>query len=112
MAIRERRRPESGERLIMAEKKRSKVRDYLVYLVVRTAICVLQALSFEKACAFGRFLGWVAYKVDRRHRLVAIENLQKAFPNRYTDAEIDALVRAVYRHFLTVMMEIIFLPRR
>lgn len=96
----------------MAEKKRSKVRDYLVYLVVRITICVLQALPFETACAFGRFLGWVAYKVDRRHRLVAIENLQKAFPNRYTDAEIDAIVRAVYRHFLTVMMEIIFIPRR
>lgn len=96
----------------MAEKKHAKVRDYLVYLAVRLAICVLQALSFEKAAAFGRFLGWLAYKIDRRHRLVAIENLHKAFPGKYTDAEIDAMVRGVYRHFLTVLMEIIFLPRR
>jgi KDO2-lipid IV(A) lauroyltransferase len=96
----------------MAEKKRSKVRDYLVYLVVRIVICVLQALSFDMARSFGRFLGWLAYKVDRRHRLVAIENLKKAFPNEYTNAQIDAMVRGVYRHFLTVMMEIIFLPRR
>ena len=73
----------------MAEKNRSKIRDYLVYLAVRIVVCVLQALSFEMACAFGRFLGWLAYKVDRRHRLVAIENLQKAFPGQYNDAEID-----------------------
>ena len=96
----------------MAEKNRSKIRDYLVYLAVRIVICVLQALSFEMACAVGRFLGWLAYKVDRRHRLVAIENLQKAFPGKYNEAEIDAMVRGVYRHFLTVLMEIMFLPRR
>jgi KDO2-lipid IV(A) lauroyltransferase len=96
----------------MAEKKRSEVRDYLVYLAVRIIVCVLQALSFEKACLFGRFMGWVAYKFDRRHRLVAIENLHKAYPGQYTDSEIDALVREVYRHFLTVVMEIMFVPRQ
>jgi Kdo2-lipid IVA lauroyltransferase/acyltransferase len=96
----------------MAEKKRSNVRDYLVYLAVRIVICVIQALPFEIACRIGRFLGWVAYQVDRRHRVVAQENLEKAFPGRYTVAEIDVIVRSVYCHFLTVLMEIIFLPRR
>lgn len=96
----------------MAEKKRSPVRDYLVYLIVRIVICVLQALSFKMACAFGRFLGWLAYHVDRRHRLVAIDNLHKAFPGQYSDGAIDAQVRAVYRHFMTVLMEIMFLPRQ
>ena len=96
----------------MAAKVRSRIRDYLVYLAVRIVVCILQSLSFEKALYLGRFLGWVAYKLNRRHRLVAQENLRLAFPGKFTEAEIDAIVRAVYRHFLTVLMEIVFTPRR
>lgn len=96
----------------MSEKKRSRVTDYLVYFAVRVLVCVIQALSFEKACLFARFLGWVAYKVDKRHRQVAFENLQKSFPGQHSDAEIDRMVRAVYRHFCTVLVEIMHMPRQ
>jgi Kdo2-lipid IVA lauroyltransferase/acyltransferase len=96
----------------MSDKKRSPVVDYLVYLAVRMLVCVLQALPFEAACGFARLLAWVAYHVDRRHRLVALENLRKAFPGRHTDAELDALVRGVYEHFCMVLIEIVHLPRR
>lgn len=96
----------------MPQKKASPTIDYLVYLAVRIVVCILQALPYETALRFAGFLGWVAYKIDKRHRLVAIENLQKAFPGRYSDAEIDAMVRSVYTHFCTVVIEIIHLPRR
>jgi KDO2-lipid IV(A) lauroyltransferase len=96
----------------MSEKKRSAFVDYVVYLVVRIFVCILQALSFETACRFAGFLAWVIYKVDKRHRQVAIENLQKAFPGQYNDAQIDVMVRGVYEHFCTVLIEIIHMPRR
>lgn len=96
----------------MSEKKRSRVLDYLVYLAVRILVCVLQAVSFDTACAFARFLAWLAYTIDKRHRLVAIENLQKAYPETYSDAEVDRMVRNVYVHFCTMLMEIIFAPRK
>src|SRR5262245_54909559 len=88
------------------------VRDYLVYLVIRIAGCVVQALSFERACNLAAGLAWLAYHVDRRHRLVAIENLRHAFPGQYTEAELERLVRAVYRHFCTLLVELVHLPRR
>ena len=96
----------------MSDKPRSKVNDYLVYLVIRVTVCVLQALSFEAGCAFARLLAWLAYRVDRRHRLVALENLERAFPGRYSQAEREELVRGVYRHFCTLLVEIVHLPRR
>ena len=96
----------------MADKKRSRTFDYLVYLAVRILVCVIQALPYEAGCACARFLGWLAYKIDKRHRLVAVENLQKAFPGRYTAAEIDAIVRRVYVHFCTLLIEIMHMPRR
>ena len=96
----------------MADKPRSTVVDFLVYGAVRLLVCVLQALSFDAACAFARFLGWVAYRVDKRHRLVAQENIAKAFPGKYSEVEIDRMVRGVYRHFCTVLIEIAHAPRK
>jgi len=57
-----------------------------------------------------RGLAWLLYHIDRRHRLVALDNLRLAFPNHYSEAELDALVRAVYRHFCGLLMDIIHLP--
>jgi KDO2-lipid IV(A) lauroyltransferase len=95
----------------MSEKKRSLITDYLVYLTARLVVCILQALSFESACRLAEFLAWVVYKVDKRHRQVAIENLQMAFPGQYTDDQIDRTVRGVYRHFCTVVIEFMHMPR-
>jgi Kdo2-lipid IVA lauroyltransferase/acyltransferase len=86
--------------------------DYAVYVAVRLVVCVLQALPPAGARAVALGLAWLAHRVDRRHRTVARDNLRHAFPGRYPDAELDALVRAVYRHFCTVGLEIVRLPRK
>ena len=96
----------------MGDKKRSPAADLLVYAMVRVVVCVLQSLSFESALSFAEFLAWLAYRVDKRHRLVAEENLRKAFPGQYSDAQIDAMVRETYRHWCRVLIEILFIPRR
>jgi KDO2-lipid IV(A) lauroyltransferase len=92
-------------------KARSKVADYLVYLLVRLFLCVVQALSLRAALRMAEGLAWLAYYVDRRHRRVADDNLRHAFPG-YDDRQRDRLVRAVYRHFCMLLVEIVHLPRK
>jgi KDO2-lipid IV(A) lauroyltransferase len=96
----------------MSAKNRSAVADYLVYIVVRILVCVVQALSFETACRVAGLLAWVAYQVDRRHRLVAMENLQKSFPGQHSEEDRDRIVRGVYRHFCAIVIETVHMPRR
>jgi KDO2-lipid IV(A) lauroyltransferase len=91
-------------------KPRSKLADFAVYLAVRVIVCFLQALSFRAACKVANGLAWLVYQVDRRHRLVALDNLQHAFGDEDA-AKRDRLVRAIYRHFCTMLMEIVHLPR-
>jgi KDO2-lipid IV(A) lauroyltransferase len=93
-------------------RPRFKPADYAVYLLVRVVVCVLQALSFAAARAVSTGLAWLLYHVDRRHRLVADDNLRQAFPGRLTDAERDGLVRSVYGHFCRLLIEIVHAPRR
>ncbi len=91
-------------------KTRSQAADFAVYIAVRVVVCILQALSFRAACKAANVLAWLIYKIDRRHRLVALDNLRHAF-GQGDEAERDRLVRAVYRHFCTMLMEIIHVPR-
>jgi KDO2-lipid IV(A) lauroyltransferase len=93
-------------------RKRNKVADYAVYLVVRLVVCVIQALSFRAACRAAGGLAWLLYKLDKRHRLVADDNLRHAFPELTDPVRRDQRVRDVYRHFCLLLMEIIHLPRR
>lgn len=93
-------------------RPRNKVVDYLAYLLVRTIVCVAQALSIEQSYAFARFLAAIFYRVDRRHREVGLENLRAAFGDRYTEAERDEIVRGVYLHFCTMVMEMLHIPRK
>jgi KDO2-lipid IV(A) lauroyltransferase len=91
-------------------KPRSRAADVAVYLAVRVVVCFLQALSFRAACRVANGLAWLIYHVDRRHRLVALDNLRHAFGDGES-AERDRLVRAIYRHFCTMLVEIMHLPR-
>jgi len=106
--------PEKGHRNYnssMSHKRRSHSLDYLVYLLVRIIVAIVQSLPFGLACGLANCLAWLFYHVDRRHRLVAMENLRHAFPNEYTDAELAVLVHKVYRHFCLMLLEMFFLPR-
>jgi Kdo2-lipid IVA lauroyltransferase/acyltransferase len=92
-------------------KERSPVADYAVYFLVRVVICLIQMLSYTAAFNTAKLLAWLIYRVDKRHRQVADDNLRHAFPD--LDAvQRDRKVRAVYLHFCTLLIEIIHLPRK
>ncbi len=92
-------------------KKRSKPIDYVVYLLLRFSVCLLQMLSYEASMRLANVVAALVYWVDRRHRLVAADNLRHAFPD-LPPGQIDPLVRATYRHFIRLVMTIVHLPRR
>jgi KDO2-lipid IV(A) lauroyltransferase len=93
-------------------KPRKPYIDFAVYLVVRFLICIIQALPIEAAVALADGLAWLAYTFDRRHRRVAEDNLRHAFPDITSSQEIDTRVRAVFRHFCRLVIDIAFLPRK
>jgi KDO2-lipid IV(A) lauroyltransferase len=93
-------------------KERNRYVDFTVYALVRLVVAVLQAMPMTMALRVADALAWLARNVDKRHRLVARENLKFAFPGRYSEAELDELVKKVYRHFCRMIVEIIYLGRK
>lgn len=95
----------------MAKKPRKAVVDYAVYLAVKSFVCVVQAMPMALAFALADGVARLAYRVDKRHRGVAADNLSAAFPE-HSEAKIDSLVRGTFRHFSRMLVEIILLPRK
>ena len=91
---------------------KSPVFNYVVYLFARLTVCIFHTVSDSTARTLIAALAWLGYTLDRRHRLVALDNLRQAFPGRYSEAELNDLVFATYRHFFTLMKEISCLPRK
>jgi KDO2-lipid IV(A) lauroyltransferase len=95
----------------MADKPRKPLVDWFVYVAVRLLVCVVQAMPDHVARGFANLLAVVAYRVDKRHRKVAGENLTFAFPEK-NPAEITQLVKGCYRHFAELVVEIAVLPKK
>jgi KDO2-lipid IV(A) lauroyltransferase len=93
-------------------KPRSAVADYAVYLAVRVALCVLQMLTLSASRGLADVLAWLAYHLNRRHRRIADDNLKQAFPGKMDDRQRDHMVRAVFLHFCSMLVEIAHLSRK
>jgi KDO2-lipid IV(A) lauroyltransferase len=93
-------------------KPRSRILDYAAYCMIRLTWCVMTALPLTWSQSIARMLAVVGYYADRRHRLVAIDNLRRAFPGVYTDKQLRRITQDVYRHFTLVMLEIMLIPRK
>lgn len=91
-------------------RRRSPLIDYAVYLAARLVVCVLQGLPWSAAVALARLLAEVGWRLDRRHRAVAIDNLRQAYPH-LDDASVTRLARAGYDHLGLLVVETARLPR-
>lgn len=95
---------------ILAKKKRSTIRNFSEFLVVRMLLSLLQAMPLSWGYRLARYLAWIAYHIDRRHRVVAEQNLLIAYP-RSSSTERDQTIRQVYLHFCKMVIEMTHLPR-
>ena len=93
-------------------KQRSLIADYAVYLLVRVLVCIIQALPYRLAIGLADGLAWLAFRIDRRHRGVAEDNLRHAFPEITSPGDMEPCVRSVFRHFCRLVIDIAFLPRK
>jgi KDO2-lipid IV(A) lauroyltransferase len=92
-------------------KRRNKAVDYAAYLGVRLVVFLAQRLTIRQSYALADAIAALVYKIDKRHRDVAMENLRHAFGDEYTEEQRDEIVRGVYRHFLRMVMEMLHIPR-
>jgi KDO2-lipid IV(A) lauroyltransferase len=94
------------------KRRRGRLRNYAEYFAVRVLVGLAQALSVEQSYRLADGLAALLHRLDRRHRVVGLDNLRHAFGDRYDDTERDRVIRGVYRHFCRMVMEMLHIPRK
>lgn len=79
----------------------------LEYALVLGVAGFVRRLSQRAAVRLGHGLGWLAYRIDGRHRRITHENLAAAFPDK-PEQERSRIARAVFAHFGRKLMELLW----
>jgi KDO2-lipid IV(A) lauroyltransferase len=93
-------------------KSRSRVADYSVYLLLRVVSCWLMMLPTEWTAGLVSYMSRIGYWTARGKRRIAIDNLQQAFPGKYSPEQLDLMVRDVFDHFGLMLLEMLLIPRK
>ncbi len=93
------------------KKSRNWLLDYLIYLAVSLFVLICQILPIKVCYLMADGLAAMVYRVDKRHRQVALENLRHAYGSDWTEDQRNQAVREVYRHFCRMVMEMLHIPR-
>jgi Kdo2-lipid IVA lauroyltransferase/acyltransferase len=85
--------------------------DYLVYLLVRVAVSVVQALTLESCARKAKTLAWLCSDVLGIRAAVVTDNLLHAYPELTPD-ERQQLARGMWEHLFLLAVEMAQAPRK
>lgn len=85
--------------------------DYLVYLVVRILICVIQSIRIETCQTLARGLSFLACDLLRVRGQVIDENLRHVYPLLSAHERRD-LARRMWEHLVLMVCEVAHAPRK
>lgn len=88
-----------------------RVVDYLLYLLVRTFVCVLQALRMQTCQVVTAALATLFADVLKVRHSVIDDNLRHAFPEM-SESERGRVVWRMWDHLFTLIVEIAHAPRK
>ena len=85
-------------------------KELFEFLLFQIAKAPLSILSRKLCLSLGQTLGLAFYYLDKRHRLIALSNLEIAFGKEFPPSELKRIARNSFMHFGKTFMDIIKLP--
>lgn len=82
------------------------VRHGLEFAAIRAVAALVGRLPDRVCDACGSAVGTAFYRLDRRHRRIALENVAQAFPGR-AGRDCEAIVRGAFRHFGRLLLAVL-----
>jgi Kdo2-lipid IVA lauroyltransferase/acyltransferase len=83
-------------------------KDKIAYQLIKQVLFLLGMLPRGVQHFFSDILGLVWYKIDKRHRTVALENIQTAYPEKFSPFEAERLVKTIFKNIAGIPLEAIW----
>lgn len=78
--------------------------------LLKIAAFIIGRLPVALSVFLGRRLGSVVYAIDRKRKLITMENLRRAYGSELSDAQIERITKGVFIHLATVFFEFMRIP--
>ena len=91
-------------------RKRSTLIDVLQYLALRLFAMFVHMFRVHKSYRTARWMGELAWRIDRRHRRIACGHLRRSFPD-WPEERIERVARKSMHNLLYLVVEVLFTPR-
>ena len=103
--------PQTGHFATISPMRRQQIVDFLVYVVVRVLICVVQAMRIETGQQMARGLAWLFCDILHIRGSVVDDNLAHAFPEM-SAADRRRLTKQMWEHLFLLVLEVAHTPRK
>jgi len=80
--------------------------DDAAYKSIEILFRLIGLIPRQWACRFGNFLGHLLFQADRKHRVIVLDNLTRAFGKEKNQHEIKLLAKQVFRNVFQIVFEI------
>jgi KDO2-lipid IV(A) lauroyltransferase len=90
--------------------KMAGLKDVPLFLAYQTVFSLFFLLPRPLCLGLGRTFGRLAFKLDPKHRRLALSNLQIAFGSSRSPADRERIARSSFAHFGQVMADLIKMP--
>ena len=84
--------------------------DWSAYLAARCLTTGLGALSVEANLKLARAAGGSLFRFDRRHRLRAVDHIERSFP-QWPAGRVESVARQSFEYFAQLAVEVFLTPR-
>ncbi len=91
-------------------RPRNKLLDYLTYVALRLFAMFVHMFSPAANYRTADLIGWLIYRLDRRHRRFAVEHLRRSFP-AWSEETIHHVARESLKHLVFLGLEVLLTPR-
>jgi len=83
-------------------------KDTIAYHLIRQVFFLLGMLPRGVLHFFSDMLGLVWYKIDKRHRTVALENIRTAYPGKFSLFETERLAKIIFKNIAGIPFEVLW----
>jgi len=86
--------------------KFKKKTDPLIYMAITTAVRLAALFPRQMIAKLAVPVGRLWWGLDRRHRLIALNNLRRAYAGTYNEHQVKRVARAAFVHLVRVGLEL------
>ncbi|MCD4721704.1 MAG: lysophospholipid acyltransferase family protein [Desulfobacula sp.] len=82
--------------------------DERIYKLIKLIVTLMGMLPRKTLKFFSDLLGLLWYKLDKRHRNVALENINFAYPGKFSPAQAQRFVKKNFKNTASILFEVIW----